>query len=84
MKIAASKDPNSLNPSSIRSMNLRNLASLCENLTDMMMSQMTFEMDTARIGLRSVGAFFFALSTQRNSSTSAMMRFSIWFLRDPI
>lgn len=84
MKIAASKEPNNLNPSSIRSMNLRNLPSLCENLTDMMMSQMTFEMDTARIGLRSVAAFFFARRTHRNSSTSAMMRFSIWFLRDPI
>lgn len=83
MKTAASREPNSLNPSSMRSMKRRNLASSCENLTDMRMSQMTLLMETANTGLRSTGLFFWALRTQRNSSTSFMMRLSIWDFLEP-
>lgn len=76
-KTAASKDPNNLNPSSIKSINRRNLASLWEKRTDIKISQMTLEMETAKIGFKSTGSLFWALSTHKNSSTSFIIRSSI-------
>lgn len=68
----------------MRSMKRLNLASSCEKRTDMMMSQITFEMDTANTGFRSTGAFFLVFNTHKNSSTSFIMRVSICVLREPM